>query len=301
VSLAVAVPFGIAAACVYGTSIVIQHRSANEHGGGDASASGLLRLLKEPLWVMAVLGDFIGFVLQGVALSAGQVIYIQPLVVLMLPVALLVHWYQGGPRPSRGDVLGVLAILGGLVLFLALVGEPTHQRVPHSRYVGMAVMLVLLGGVLLCLVVNGFRAAVRGAVYGAVAGAYFGTIAVLVDGSSDVISRRGFDALFTTPRGIVLLAGICLLGIAGIIVTQISFQVGTLAATLPANLAADPLFAVFLGVVLLHEHVPMSPGHVIAYLVSLVAIVAGAIRLAAPAIAPVPGHAHAHQDEPTGQ
>jgi drug/metabolite transporter (DMT)-like permease len=290
--LVVAVPFGVAAACVYGTSIVIQHRSASELGGGDASAQGLLKLLRDPLWVAAVLGDFIGFLLQAAALSAGQVVYVQPLVVLMLPVALLVHWYMGGPRPTRGDTWGCVAILAGLGLFLAIVGEPHHQHIPRSRYVGLAVIIVLLGGAVLSLAVTGRRPSIRGAVIGGVAGVYFGTIAVLVDGSSDVISRHGLTALVTTPRGIVLLAGIVLLGIAGIVLTQVSFQIGALAATLPANLASDPLFAVLLGVVLLRERIPLSPVHLVAYALCLGAIVAGAIRLAAPAIAPVPGHGH---------
>jgi drug/metabolite transporter (DMT)-like permease len=293
-SLVVAVPFGVAAACVYGTSIVIQHRSASEHGGGDASASGLIRLLRDPLWVFAVLGDFIGFLLQAAALSAGQVVYVQPLVVLMLPVALVVHWYMGGPRPRRGDIYGCLAILAGLGLFLALVGEPHHQHIPHSRYVGMAVLIILAGGVLLSLSVVRGGPALRGAIYGAVAGAYFGTVAVMVDNISDLISRRGLHALVTTPRGIVPLAAIGVLGIAGIVLTQVSFQVGALGATLPANLVADPLFAVLLGVVLLREHIPMTPLHLVAYLACLVAIVVGGIRLAEPATSPVPGHGHGH-------
>ena len=289
-SLAVAVPLGVGAACVYGTTIVIQHRSASEHGGGEASATGLLKLLHDPWWVLAVLGDLIGFGLQAGALSAGQVVYVQPLVVLMLPVALFFHWYMGGPRPRRGDLVGCVAIVGGLGLFLSLVGGSHHQHVPRSRYVGMAVIIILLAGVVLSLLAARTRPAIRGAVYGAVAGAYFGTVAVLVDGISDVISHRGLHGLIATPRGIVPLAGIAILGIAGIVLTQISFQVGALSATLPANLAADPLFAVLLGIVLLRERIPFSPGHLIAYGVCLAAIIAGAIRLAAPAVAPLPEH-----------
>ena len=47
-----------------------------------------------------------------------------------------------------------------------------------------------------------------------------------------------------------------LLGPMRIVLTQMSFQVGALRATLPANLATDPLAAVALGVVLLRENLP---------------------------------------------
>src|SRR5690348_2712238 len=105
----------------------------------------------------------------------------------MLPVALVVHWYMGGPRPGKGDYLGCAGILAGLGLFLVLIGEPHSQHVPRSRFVGMAVIIILVAGALLCVAVSRLNAPLRGAVYGGVAGAYFGTIAVMVDGTSDLV------------------------------------------------------------------------------------------------------------------
>lgn len=288
VSLVLAVPLGVAASVVYGTSIVVQHRSAQEHGGaGETSARSLLKLLRNPLWVIAVLSDFLGFLLQAAALSTGAVVVIQPLVVLMLPVALGVSWLMGGHRPRRGDYLGCLAILLGLAVFLGLVGKPGEARVPHSRIIGLAVILVLIGGIVLCLLVVGRNRVLRGAVYGGVAGAYFGTLAVLVDAASDEAGKHGLGSLFTHGRGLVPLAGIVILGIAGIVLTQMSFQLGALGATLPANLAADPLMGVALGAVLLHERIPVTAVHLIVYVLCLAVVVAGAIRLADPAAGPI--------------
>jgi drug/metabolite transporter (DMT)-like permease len=103
---------------------------------------------------------------------------------------------------------------------------------------------------------------------------------VLVDAASQRASDHGMHGLLATPRGIVPLVGALVLGIGGMVLTQMSFQVGSLAATLPANLATDPLTAVVLGVALLHEHIPHSGWHATAYAVCLVAVVVGAIRLA---------------------
>jgi hypothetical protein len=79
-----------------------------------------------------------------------------------------------------------------------------------------------------------------------------------------------------------MLACAAIMGLGGGMLTQMSFQVGALGATLPANLAADPTVAVVLGAVLLREHFPHSPAHLAAYAVCLAAVIAGAIRLAEP-------------------
>jgi drug/metabolite transporter (DMT)-like permease len=288
-SLTVAIPFGVGSAVVYGTSIVVQHRVAQQHAGegGEASASGMLRMLRHPAWLLAIAGDFIGFILQIVALSTGPVVVVQPLVVLMLPVSLLVSALLGWHRPRAGDYLGVAAVIGGLAVFLALIGHPKTDHVPGPRMLGLAIGIVFVAGVVLCVAVAGRNRVVRGAVYGAVAGAYFGMLAVMVDAASTQAGKAGIHGMLTAPKGIVPLAGIALLGVGGIALTQMSFQIGALAATLPANLAADPLTAVLMGIVLLREHIPHGPWHIVAYLLSVLAVIAGAIRLADPEAGPI--------------
>jgi drug/metabolite transporter (DMT)-like permease len=289
VSLWLGVPLGVAASVVYGTSIVVQHRTAQQHAdeGGETSASSLWRLARNPLWLIAVISDFAGFLLQAAALSAGTVVVIQPLVVLMLPVALGVSFFTGGHRPRVGDYLGCLGILGGLATFLALIGKPGEPHVPRPVKLAMAVGLVIVVGLLLCFAVMRQNRIVRGAVYGAVAGAYFGTLAVMVDAASDEAGRHGVAALVTHAKGLVPIICLCVLGIAGIVLTQMSFQIGALGATLPANLAADPLMGVLLGAVLLKEHIPLTAGHLLAYIACLAAVVLGAVRLADPHSGPI--------------
>jgi drug/metabolite transporter (DMT)-like permease len=284
VSLAVAIPFGVASAVVYGASIVVQHRTVQEHAsdGGEPNAARLLRLVRNPVFMLAIAGDVIGFLLQIVALSTGPVVVIQPLVVLMLPVSLGVSYLLGGHKPTFGDLLGCAGVLGGLALFLALIGHPGTGHVPRPRYLGLAVILVLLIGIVLCIAVTGRNRIIRGAMLGAVAGAYFGALAVMVDAASERASHGGLHALLGSPKGLVPMAGIVLLGIGGIVLTQMSFQIGALGATLPANLAVDPLVGVLLGAIVLKERVPLSPGHVVAYAFCVAAVVAGAIRLADP-------------------
>ncbi len=290
-SLAVAVPLGIASAVVYGTSIVVQHRRASA-GAGEEDARHLLRLLRDPAWLAAIAGDFIGFLLQIGALATGPVVVIQPLVVLMLPVALLASFLMGGPRPKFEDYLGSIAVIGGLSVFLGLLDystrhHPRQPHTPHPGYLAATVVGVFFIGIVLCLAVRGRSATLRGAMYGAVAGACFGTLGVLVNTAAHRLIERDVDELFGTRSGVVTLIGMVVIGGTGMVLTQISFQVGALGATLPANLVADPVVAVALGSALLRERVPTGPGYLLVDVLCVAAVVAGAIRLAAPATAPV--------------
>ena len=176
-------------------------------------------------------------------------------------------------------------------VFLLLIGTPPEAHVPHSRYIAMTTLLVLLSrgaGVrrgpprpLVCCAVP---------IYGACAGTFYGTLGVMVDAASDQAESYGVHGLFVSPRGLVPLISVVLLGIGGLIMTQVSFQVGALAATLPANLAADPFTGVLIGALLLRERIPVDPAHLVGYAVCLAAVLASAIRLAEPATAaqPVP-------------
>ena len=288
-SLTVAIPLGVASALVYGTCIVFQHRES--HNEGQESASHLLSLLREPRWVAAVVGDFLGFLLNAAALAAGPVVVVQPLVVLMLPVALIVGWMAGGPRPKSIDYLSSLAIVGGLSMFLILIGRPGDGHAPRARWFALTVLVVLAVGAGLSLSARNRRPVVRGAAYGAAAGLFFGTLGVLVDGLSDVYVHRGFMGLISTGRGVIPLIGLIVLGVSGIVLTQVSFQVGQLAATLPANTAADPFAAVLIGALLLREHIPLSIAHLFGYALCLAVVTLGAIRLARNTVAGSVEHA----------
>ncbi|MDP9093223.1 MAG: DMT family transporter [Actinomycetota bacterium] len=277
-SLIVAIPFGVASAIAYGASTAVQHAAAHT-GTGEADPRGLLRLLRDPRWLMSIGGDTLGFGLQVVALSNGPVVLIQPLLVLTLPVSLFFGSMLTGTRPRRGDFLACLAILGGLTLFFLLLGTPRSARLPTARSLVATVLIAVLGGGALCALVRGRSAVLRAGVYGGVAGAWFGAVGALVNSIAVQFGDHGAEGLLDFSEGLVPLIGLAVLGTLGMMLTQVSFQVGALAASFPANKAADPFAAVVLGAVLLHEHVPNGIGHIAGYIVCLAAIVAGAVRL----------------------
>jgi len=265
-------------AVAYGTATAVQHRAAHRDTG-RADARGLARLVRDPRWLASVGGDALGLVLQVVALATGPVLLVQPLLVLAVPVALPVGRLLGGPSPTRRDYAACVGILASLTVFFVLVGDPGHASPLPARSASWALACAAAVGAALLLAVRTASAPVRAAVYGAVAGAWFGLVGVLLDAVATTWQRSGTEGL-TRPHGWVPLVCLLVVGAAALVLTQVSFQVGSLAASFPANEATAPVVAVALGAALLHERLPLSPGHVAAYLVCVAVVTAGAAQLA---------------------
>lgn len=280
-SLVVAVPFGVAAAVAYGAATAVQHSAAHT-GTGEVDARGLVRLARDPRWLLSVGGDGLGLLLQVVALSTGPVVLIQPLLVLAIPVSLPIGYLLGGPRPRASDLLACLAIIASLAVFLLLLGRPGGARAATPRAIIATVVAALVVGALLCSAVRGRGAGLRAGVYGGVAGAWFGMVGVLLNAAAHLAHRAGLGALLTHVAGLATVLGAVVLGVLGMVLTQLAFQVGTLAASFAANESAAPVVAVVLGALLLHERVPVGGLRVLVYLLCLVVIVGAAVWLATP-------------------
>jgi hypothetical protein len=277
-SLAVAIPLGIASAIAYGAATAGQHAVAHT-ADGSADARGLLRLARNPRWLLASGGDVLGLTLQVLALSAGAVVLIQPLLVVALPISLAVSWVMGGPRPGRGEYLACIGILVGLAAFFVLIGDPGEGRNASVRPVLLIAGAIFIVGSAACLAVRGRPAGLRAGIYGATAGAWFGLVAVLMDAAGRVWHDDGL-AGFGHAVGLAALVSLIVMGALSVVLTQVSFQVGELGTSFPANIAADPLTAVILGTVLVNEHVRSSPLIIVGYLACLAVIVVSAVRLA---------------------
>jgi drug/metabolite transporter (DMT)-like permease len=287
VSLLVAIPLAVGSALVYAGATVVQHRVAGRSvTDRRASAAGLGRMLRDPAFVFSIVGDGIGFVLQVGALATGSVVVVQPLVVLMLPFALVVGAATGSRRPGRRDALGCAGVVGGLAAFLALIGQPGAAHRASTVEVAGATAAALAVTVLLGVGVRRRGAALRSATYGAVAGLCFGLLAVLVDAASTQARDDGASSVFRTAAGLAGVFGIIALAVAGVVLTQLSYQVGELGAAMPASLLVDPVAGVVLGAVLLHEAVPASAPRLFGYALCLVAALFGAVLLARPPTAP---------------
>jgi hypothetical protein len=279
-SLLISVPCAAIAAIAYGAATAVEHSVAR-----SSADAGLLTLIRDPRWLLGMAGDTVALLFQVLALSTGPVVLVQPILVLALPVSLPIAWALGGARPSPADYRACAWIVGGLALFFVLIGDPGAADLLAPRRAVVAAVIVAIAGVVILAAGRRRAGEVRAALYGGVAGAWFGFVAVLMDATATAWDAHGLRA-FERADGLVPLVILVGLGLISIGLTQVAFRAGTLGASFPANLAADPVIAVILGAALLHENVSTSPLHVIGYVLCLAAILFGAVRLASvPAIA----------------
>lgn len=278
----VAVPCAILAACAYGAATAIEHRAAR--ATADAGERGLrraLRLTGDRRWLAGLALDVVAVALHVTALGTGPVVLVQPCLVLALPVSLVVAWRLGGPPPTAAQLRSCAWIVAGLGAFFAVIGDPGDaDRVGAGHVLGAGAAVAALGAAALTAAA-GRRPRTTATVYGLVAGVCAGLAAVLLDAVGAAWHEQGGSA-FVHPDVLVAVAVLVPAAVAGIALVQVSFQHDGIGAGYPADLTANPITAVVLGALLLHEDVPHSGRDLALFVVCLAVIAAGAFRLGVP-------------------
>ena len=98
----VAIVTAIAAAGVLGLSAAIDQRSTKKVKTREPLSPRLiLDLVRQPLWLLAIGANVVGFILQVVALAYGSLALVQPLLVCDLLFAVLIAWVLRETRTNR--------------------------------------------------------------------------------------------------------------------------------------------------------------------------------------------------------
>jgi drug/metabolite transporter (DMT)-like permease len=269
--LMVAIPCALAAACGYGAATALEHAAASGRDGRD--------LVRDRRWRLGMAVDGVAALLQVVALSTGPVVLVQPCLVLALPVSLLVAWRLGAHRPTGVQYRACGLIFAGVAAFFLLVGNP-GDAAPLQLRTSLATAATLLAtAVVVLLAARRWGRRARAAACGLIAGACTGLAAVLFDAFAASWQRLGRGAL-TDPDALVAAALLVPAAAAGVVLLQLALRVDGLGVGYPTDVIANPITAVVLGALLLHEEIPHSPRDAAGFVVCLGVIVAGTARLA---------------------
>jgi hypothetical protein len=150
---AAAVVTALASAVVLGISAVADQRSTKQVQARRALSPRIIAdLVRQPLWLIAVGANLVGFALQVVALAFGSLALVQPIVACDLMFSVLIGrflWRRPSVKPSNMKLMltGVAATTVGVVGFLA-IGQPSggSTQAPLSILPPLAIGIVVVVG-----------------------------------------------------------------------------------------------------------------------------------------------------------
>lgn len=257
--LVVALTLG--AAFAFATSSSLKHVSAGQvPDAQDLRPRSVGRFvgatLSHPLWLGGIVADVVGLSLQVVALHFGALGVVQPLLVTGLLFALLLRRLSSHHASHRelGWAAVLTVSLAGFILLSGIADQPA-QNEPVDRGPAVAAAVAGVALAVACVVLGrrqrpgGRSAALLGVAVGAI---YAATAALLKSLTS--IALLGPGALLSSWQ----LYTVVVVGAGGLLLNQLAFQAGPLAASLPAVSTVDPLLSIAIGVVVYDERIRHS-------------------------------------------
>lgn len=294
-----AVLASLASAAVFAVATVLQARSAasspQAQGVRPAEVAAFLRTtLSHPSYLTGLVAAALGLALHAVALHAGSLALVQPLIVTTVLFTLPLHHRATGTRLTRAEVGWAVLLSLGLAGFLLAAHSPVAQGRTSEDPVGQvdsepaaAAVLIALAASVVCVVLarrqagaggatarGGLTSASSATLLGLAAGIAFAVTAVLLKASTEALVR-GPVALLTSPA----LYALVVVGGVGLVLRQLALSAGPLTASLPAFTVIDPLVSVALGVAVFNEQLRSTPLALLVQAVCLALLAAGAIGL----------------------
>jgi len=281
-ALVAVVASALGSALLFAVSSTVKHVSAQAipalhrppgRRRGRGLAAFAAATVTHRLWLLGIVCDTAGLALQVIALHLGSLVLVQPLLLAGLIFALLLRRSTGRRHVSGRQLAwaGLLAV--ALTAFVALAAQGANTRHGVDRLPAVLAAAASLLAVVVCVVL-GRRTASRGgaaALLGTAVGLIYAGTAALLKELSDIAVQEPLRLLWSWE----LYATIAL-GAAGLLLNQIAFQAGPLAASLPATAAVDPLASIAIGVLVFDEHVRRIGGAGLILLL-LLAVLAGSI------------------------
>jgi hypothetical protein len=278
----VAVVTALAAALFLGISSVADQRSTKRVKTERAlSPAILLDLVRQPLWLIAIGANIVGFALQVAALSFGSLGVVQPLLVFDLIFAVLITRSVGWntctlpPGTRRWDpvlLLGVGAAALGVAGFLA-IGQPSagHPDVGFSVLTPLAAgLVVVVGG---CMAVARRNPGLRPLALALGCGVCYGVAAFAIKLVTTEFGSGPVPVFTNWPFYVLAVTGP-----VGFILNQDAFQQGTFLAPVQAIITtADPVISIGLSILWLGSYLRGGPAAITGEVLSLVLMTVGIV------------------------
>ena len=269
------VSLALAAALCYALASVLQQRAAARQPHHLAKRMGLLvRLVRQPLWLVGNLADGAGYVFQFLALRRGSLALVEPLMVAGLLFALPLGALLDHRRLTARQWAAGLTVVAGLAMFL-IVSRPGPGR-PHATAVQWTGLTVLVAAAALAALGLGRGSATRRAlVLAAGAGVVYGYTSAVTERTGHLLNRGVVHAAGSwAPYALVVS------GVIGMVLAQSAFQAGHLRLSLPLLTVVQPLVAIAIGRFVFGEHISSHGAAGVGEVLGIGLMIAGVFALA---------------------
>jgi drug/metabolite transporter (DMT)-like permease len=278
----------ILAAVFFALAATLWQRASVSMGIEPGDSKAFARLLTNKIWLLGLVAQILGVVLQAAALDRGRVAIIQPLLVTTIIWAMPLGYYLTQQRIVRRHILGAAFVVLGLAVF-ASVGDPAGgiDNAATSAWLAAFIVAAAACAALLLFGRRGGLSA-RAAVFGATAGILYGISATLMKPVVEDLHAEGLGHVLTTWELWVMAVG----GLVGFYLQQVSLATGRLVPSVATVSVANPVVSVLLGVLVLQERLDQPPAwHAVVAVGGLATALLGAVVVAsateegAPAVA----------------
>ncbi|TQF01351.1 hypothetical protein E6W39_02750 [Kitasatospora acidiphila] len=264
----------VGAACCLGLGFVLQ-----QHAAQLAPRSDLLRwrllldLCRIPEWLLGIGIMIIGLVLSALALGAGEVSQVEPVLTSNLVFAMALASRISRQRLGRSGWGGVVLLGVGVTAFI-LAGDPrsggrTADELRHWLVVGIVAGLALL----LVSLARRLPLFEEATILALAAGLLYGLQDALTRATASIADSGGVLSVLHRWQPYAVVA----LGVFGLLLVQSAFEAAPLRISLPALTAAQPLAGIACAVGFLGDRLRVTPGALTWEVLGLLAMVTGVV------------------------
>lgn len=267
--------FALLAALCNALNVTTQHKASI---ASPKMASGwrlVGYLFRNPLWLFGWIALAGAFVFQALALDAGQLSVVQPLLVTELVFALVLRrfWLRQPIRPVTWRAAAVTCVSLGVFLATA---EPQGGHPFPSSHAWVSAGTATVGGAaaLALLSLRGSRAR-RAALLACATAVMWALVATFMKVMTESLSQFGLSGMFLHWPVYALAAA----GLATEILEQATLHVGPLSVSQPLLVIVDPIVSIALSVWIFGEYFTSSPLQLTLGLAALVTMCAALVAL----------------------
>lgn len=242
--------YALAAATCFAAASVLQQNAAQAIGDDRAVRFGLLfKLVRSRRWLAGKGFDYFALGFQALALSTGTLLLVQPVIASGLLLALPVSARLHGRRLGATDHAAAATCTVGLAMIVAVANSAGGKARPGFSEWAVPGAIVLAMAAVLVAASYGRRGARRALLLGGAGGIGYGLSGALLKATVDLVKAEGFRHGLWSWEALALV----LVASGGSVLVASAFQAGSLAASLPALTAMEPVVAAFLGVTAFSE------------------------------------------------